>query len=83
MPKEEHEVFEVRHRLWWLGSEAKYTVEAVEGKRGRWRWEAIDVDTGKVVALSTVVGWETRDEAEQVAREFFLALGAELRDIEE
>lgn len=64
----------------WFGNKA-WQIRLKQGKRGKWRWAIVHEET--VVSLSTVKGWDTRDEAKAAARVFLDGIGADYLEVEE
>ena len=74
-------VLDVRRRVFFFGKDAGFHCHVHEGKRGKWRWSVKDVNTGRTIALSPVLGWGTAAAAEYNARQFFEALDVELTEV--
>ena len=63
-------------KIWdWLtgGDDATHHIVIKQGRGGRWRYEVVNKESGKVECLSPVRGWETREEAERAARQMLVA----------
>ena len=61
-------------KIWPWGPNPDYAIKVRKGTRGKWRWSL--VFKGGTVAVSTVKGWESADEARNAVYKVLADIGA-------
>ena len=85
---QQEEVLDIYHGSLWFDRKETYRVYVThpvsreDGREPRYRWKAVDVETGEVATMSPVNGWATAEKAKAAATEFFKRAGAHYKVVD-